>query len=350
MSYIIEFLIGGYMLHFRNSYKNCKIMLLYMILTILFLMFATISLLFTFIPEFRVLGIVLCIVFNLLFIFSFFLLYIKNNDYKLKYYFKLGEFNKNFKEFEKVSKGNKKTIKLIKRQQKDIFLQFGKTCFSEVNLELEKNVWNDWIEDAIAFNYGYSKYMEKLSYLAYILYDSCFSGSGLEGFFKYLSCEPFTKQEIIDIFNKSNFYTDDFKNFLFKIINEFSNEKQDELFARYEQNDDKVFLSFEKHIEDCANWIAYNRLLLSSCVGVYLHDNIDFSIYRLFISKDYQKVAYIYTIDGDDKLYKVCFMLWDKLNQNWNSTGVWGTSIYDSAETAFNDVKYALQDYTEIDI
>jgi hypothetical protein len=114
--------------------------------------------------------------------------------------------------------------------------------------------------------------------------------------------------------------------------------------------DNKMFFSFEDEISDYANWIAYNRVLLSSCVGVYLHCNINFNIYRLFLSKDYQTVAYIYTMDDDDRLYRVCFERWDKIDCRWDSFGVWGTSIYDSVETAFNDIRYALKDYIGIEI
>ena len=338
------------MLHFRNTYKNCKIIWIYAILSCLFLMMSTIALLFTVIPQFRVASIVCCVVFIILFIISFFLLVMKNNDYKLKYFFRLGEFNKEFKNFRSISKGNKNTIKQIGRQQKDLFLQFGK-CSFDVQLNIPaKNCWNDWIEDANAFNYGYSKDMEKLSYLTYILYDSCMSGDGLESFFIHLSYESFTNKELIDIITKSDFYSDEFKNFLINIIQEYDKEKQDDLFAKYELEDNKMFFSFEDEISDYANWIAYNRVLLSSCVGVYLHCNINFNMYRLFLSKDYQTVAYIYTMDDDDRLYRVCFERWDKIDCRWDSFGVWGTSIYDSVETAFNDIRYALKDYIEIEI
>ena len=68
------------------------------------------------------------------------------------------------------------------------------------------------------------------------------------------------------------------------------------------------------------------------------------------LSKDYQTVVYIYTLDENDRLFRVCFRRWNKFDIYWDLTGVGGTSIYDSAETAFNDIKYALQDYVEIDI
>lgn len=338
------------MLYFRNNYKNCKIMILYAVVSIVSIIFAACSLLVAFIEKLRVMGIILCVIFCCLFVISFFLLIMKNNDYKLKHFFKLGKFNKEFKKIEKLSKGNKRTIKHVKRTQKDYFLQFGELNKDIPFSQQEKNNWNIWVEDAIAFSYPNARYIEKLSCLTYVLYNACFSGSGLEEFFRWISYEPFTKEEIIDILTKSEFFNVDLKEFLVKIIKEYNIEKQDNLFARYELEDNQVFFSFKDEISDYANWIAYNRVLLSSCVGVYLHCNINFNIYRLFLSKDYQTVAYIYMMDYDDGLYRVCFERWDKIDCRWDSFGVWGTSIYDSVETAFNDIRYALKDYIEIEI
>lgn len=336
------------MLYFRNTYKTCKLMVLYMILSFLSLIFATISLLFAFMPEFRVISITMCAIFTILFITNFFLLIMKKNNYKLKYFFKLGLFNKEFNEFKKLYKGDPNRIKEVRKQQKDYFLQFGETDFSVQAFESENNVWNNWLKEASSFNYSNAKYMEKLSYLTLILYNSCAGGGGLEEFFKNVFYEPFTKQEMMDIITKSNFYLKEFRNFLIKHIKEYDKEKEDSLFTRYELEDNKTFFEYEDEIFNYANWLAHNRFILSSVVGIYLHGKINLNMYRLFLSNDYKKIIYIYS--ADDKLYKVNYKVWDEYDANWNLMQDSNTSIYDSVETAYNDIKNMLKDYIEIEI
>lgn len=333
------------MLHFRNTYKNCKIMLLYMFMAILFLVVSALSLLICFIPELKVIGIVLFIVSFIIFVINFFLIIMKNNDYKLKNYFKLGTFYKEFKKLEKVSKGNKRTLRQIKKDQKDYFLQFGKLFEQSKDFSLDNNNWNNWVEDAVAFSYPNSKYMEKLSYLTYILFNACSSGAGLEEFFNYLKYEPFTKDEIIEIITKNDFFNIEFKSFIVKIVNEYSKENEDKLFERYELIDNKEFFKFEQDLYDCASWIAYNRKLLSSCVGVYL-GKLDYTIYRLFLSKDYNSLVIIYS--EDDKVFKVANKMWDAYDFWWD--GVYDVLSFDSEETAFNGIKEKVKDYIELDI
>lgn len=323
-------------------------MILYAALSIVSIIFAAISLLIAFIEKLRVMGIILCVIFCCLFVISFFLLIMKNNDYRLKHFFKLCKFNKEFKKFKKLSKGNKKTIKQVKRTQKDYFLQFGELNKDIQSSQPEKNNWNIWVEDAIAFSYPNARYMEKLSYLTYVLYNACFSGSGLEEFFRWISYEPFTKEEIIDIFTKSEFFNVELKEFLVKIIKEYDIEKQDELFKRYELDDNKMFFAFDKEIEYCSNWLAHNRFLLSSCAGIYVHANTSFNVVRLFLSKDYKNVIFIYT--HDEEVYRTSFGKWNYHDLIWESLSKSNRSIYDSEETAFNNIKGILKDFIEISI
>lgn len=335
------------MLHFRNTYKNSKLMVLYGILSILFFVFSTIAFLFTFIDEFRVLSIIFCVIFSIIFIISFFLLVMKNNNYKLKYFFKLNRFYKDFKAFKSVSSGNKNTISEIKKQQKDYFLQFGECTFEDPKNDEINNPWNCWVEDAVAFSfYPYAEFMEKLSYLTFVLYHACESGGGLEEFFRWVSNEPFKENEIKEIITKDDFFSKKFKKFLIKILDEYNDEKQDELFERYELQDNEQFYSFQQEIINCSNWMSRNRFLLSSCVGIYLHGNINFDMYRLFLSKDYNKIVYIYS--PGNEMVRVSFQTWDEESLCWN--GVKDSSIYDCVETAFNDIKHELAEYIEISI
>ena len=335
------------MLYFRNNYKNCKLMILYAALSIVSIIFAAISFLVAFMTNLKV-GIILCVIFCCLCIISSFLLVMKNNDYKLKHFFKLGKFNKEFKKFEKLSKGNKKIIKEIKRTQKDYFLQFGDLNEDKLYFQPEKNNWNIWVEDAIAFSYPNAGYIEKLSYLTYLLYNACSNRSGLEEFFKWISYEPFTKEEIIDILTKSEFFNVNLKEFLVKTIKEYDIEKQDELFKKYESDDNNIFFTFDKEIENCSNWLARNRFLLSSCAGIYVHTNTSFNIVKLFLSKDYKKVIFIYT--HDDAVYRTSFEKWNYHELIWESSSESNRSIYDSEETALKNIKEKLKDYIEISI
>lgn len=336
------------MLHFRNTYKNSKLMLFYMIIAILSLIISSSSLLFALLPEFRKVALIVCLVFSLLFIVSFLLLIMKNNDYKLKYYFRLSEFNKEFKKLKKENNGNKKRLRFIKKQQKDHFLQFGEVVLSTKMLIEPVNKWNEWVEESTEFNYNKSQYMEKLSYITYVLYHACMSGGGLEEFFRWISYEPFTGDELINTIAKNEFFSNEFKDFLTMIIKEFDKEKEDELFEKYELSDNNVFFEFENEILNLANWLAYNRKLLSSCVGIYLHGNIDFNMYKLFLSKDYKKVIYIFSVD--DKLFKVDFIVWNEMEVCWIPGNVSNNSIYDSVETALNNIKDFIKDYIEIGI
>lgn len=339
------------MLHFRNTYKNCKMIWVYSIFAVLSLMIAIDSLLFTFMPQFKVVSIVVCIIFTISFIINIFLFIMKNNNYKLKYFFKIGEFYKEFQKFKKLCQGNKAHIKEIGKQQKDYFLQYGKCIFTEQLSQPVKNQWNDWIEEAADFNYLYSGYMDKLSYLTYVLYHSCSSGGGLEEFFRFVDGEPFHNHEIIDIVTKSEFFNNDFKNFLVNIIEEYNKEKQDELFERYELEDNKTFFAFEEEIYNYANWLAHNRMLLLNCVGVVLHGNVNYDIYRLFLSKDYKKVVYIYNPDKiGNECVRVCHKVWNHSDECWELLNEGESSIYDSIDEAFNDIKYTLKDYIELEI
>jgi len=66
------------MLHFRNTFKNSKLMILYMFLAIFSLVVSAIAFLLAMLPEFRIIGIILCVLFGLLFVINDINLYEKN--------------------------------------------------------------------------------------------------------------------------------------------------------------------------------------------------------------------------------------------------------------------------------
>ena len=323
-------------------------MILYMFLAIFSLVVSAIAFLLAILPEFRIIGIILCVLFGLLFVINLFLLCMKNNDYKIKHLFKLGKFNKEYNEFEKLCKGNKKTMRQVRKQQKDYFLRFGELMSDTQSIVIEKNQWNDWIENASKFNYKNAKYMEKLSYLIYTLYDACASGAGLEKFFESVdSYKHFTKIELIEILSKNEFLVNDFKKFMVDIIQEYDEKIKDQLYERYEKEDNKIFFTFEDEIFNNATWLAHNRVLLSSILGVYLHGNINFDMYRLFLSKDYRKVIFIYS--NNDKDFRIGQRVWDEYDVNWDILRG-DISIFKSADLAYNAIKPQLNDYIEIQI
>ena len=190
------------MFHNRNTFKNSKTVKVYFLLWFAVYMVNVCSFMFAFLDEFRLVSIIVFSVSLILSCFLLYLLYLENNNYKLKFVLKLKTFNVEFNKLVKQSSGNVLRLKEIKKQQKDYFLQFGTVLLSVNLFDKGKNSWNEWVKDATCFSYPTSKYMEKLSFLTYVLYDSCMSGSGLESFLNWVYSEPFTKEELIEIIGK----------------------------------------------------------------------------------------------------------------------------------------------------
>jgi len=336
------------MFYNRNNYKNSKTVVVYVFLTILSIMIASTALLCAFLPQIRVLSIVACLVFSVLTCWFYLLLYLKINDYKLKYFLRLWMFNKEFKKLKNISQGNKETIKQLKRNLKDNFLQDGEIVSSKNLLKIETNPWNIWLEESNSFSYPNSRYMEKLSFLVYCLYDACASGGGFEKFFNNIENEPFLNKEIIEIFNKHEFFSVELKEFLTKVVNEYKDEDKDFLFAKYEREENNTLFEFEQELFDLANWIAYNRKLLSSVAGVYIHGNISFEIYHLYLSKDFKKIIYVYK--NESNMIRISSKFWNAIDNFWESDKNADRSIYACAELAFNEIKDTIEDYIKIEL
>lgn len=335
-------------LHYRNTYKNCKIVILYGVLSVIFFTIAMFLILMLSCFQNSVLCIVGIIVFIFLFVFFFFLLCLKNNDYKLKNYFRLKEFKRELNEYFAVLSPNKSQVKFITKVLKDNFLRYGTINSGVEEKGCEENRWNMWIEDQIAFNYGNARFSEKLSFLTYTLHNACASGSGLERFFQDVSYEPFDKNEILAVLFRDEFFSKKFEKFLTEIINKYNKKQADELYARYEQGENKEFFEFEDELFDCCVWLSYNAELLSPCVGVYVNAS-EKIITRMFLSKDYMTRYYIY--EDENKNVKYTNEMWtnDGFDGEWVSGSSSG-SIFKTEELALNDFNHLLNGYFELDI
>lgn len=131
------------LLHFRNTYKTKKIMLVYAIIAILSSLIATITLLFTSIFNYWWMYLII-VLFTMSFFYSFFLLVLQNNNYDIRYYYSKKKFKLLCNDL--ISKYNLediKTIKKIKKVSKDYFYQYG--VINEKSSDIKDLVFNDWM-------------------------------------------------------------------------------------------------------------------------------------------------------------------------------------------------------------
>lgn len=131
------------LLHFRNTYKTKKIMLLYAFIAILSSLIATITLLFTFIFNYWWMYLIIGI-FTISFFYSFFLLVLENNNYDIKNYYSKKKFNMLCDELiDKYNLEDSKNIKIFRKVSKDYFYQYG-----DINIktrDIRDLIFNDWM-------------------------------------------------------------------------------------------------------------------------------------------------------------------------------------------------------------
>lgn len=135
------------LLHYRNTYKTKKIMLLYGFLSIISLMIVTAGIMLITIFNYWWLY-VLTVVFLFGFFFNFLLLMLENNDYKLKYYYSKKKYKELYEELiNKYNIETKEIKKIIKRETKDCFYQYGK-LYEDYKM-IKHFVMSDWLEKCL---------------------------------------------------------------------------------------------------------------------------------------------------------------------------------------------------------
>lgn len=263
-------------LYNRNDIKNPKV-LLYLILSVLFITAAGISVILSALSPYALIGAAAAYLLHVLF---FFLLRLKINDYKLKYYLD----RKGRKKFIEESlralnlDKSKAAYKAAYASLKDNYYRTGgfePICYSE---------WNAWLGKQLDFNCEGADFGEKLSYICYNLYNAAASGDGLEGFFRDTSRLPFSAAEIEETLFRDKFFSDGFAAFFTGILREYDVRREDELFARYESLDNKTLFSYEAEIENCAVWLSRNEKLLSHTEA----EQTD--VARIYLSRDYREM------------------------------------------------------------
>lgn len=132
------------LLHFRNTYKERKIMLLYATICIFFVSIATFLFFWGFCVE--------IIWYELLAIIFFYgsskaylLLLLENNNYKLKYYYSKKKFKEEYRKIiEKYNIQDEHVIKKMKVDAKDYFYQYG---IIDIKLaKLDEWIVLDWLK------------------------------------------------------------------------------------------------------------------------------------------------------------------------------------------------------------
>ncbi len=184
-------------LRFRNTYKNKKIMLVYLIISI----FALIISLYTFMFAMILKPIYLKILFHVItillvatFCFTFFLICLENNNYKLKY-FLLRENKQKIKEFCLVMELNKtqtkeKTIEMIDnyRQTGNVYGQFDLIHLFNRKQDI--------------FKYTSATEKEKLDYIIYSLKCNLNDLSDTSKFKNKLLNSGFSEKEILEVIDE----------------------------------------------------------------------------------------------------------------------------------------------------
>lgn len=149
----------------RNTYHTRKIMVLYGVSSITCLILGYFGIILISVFKFWWLW-VLTILFFLIHVFTFFLLLLENNDYKIKYYFDKKNFKPLYNELiVKYKVEGKKNKKKIKKQARDYFNQYGK--IDENANDIGSIIFSDWLERHTYDKYINCKEEEKLDFFIY---------------------------------------------------------------------------------------------------------------------------------------------------------------------------------------
>lgn len=139
------------LLTFRNTYKNSKIMLWYCIICILSILIGVNALLISFVFPFWWMYLISVFSFAIFF-FSFFLLVLKNNNYKVKNYYNKKNFNRAYVEIlSKYNIDSYKDKRDLKRIAKDHFYQYG--VIDEKEYPIKFIIFNNWMKKQSYLNY-----------------------------------------------------------------------------------------------------------------------------------------------------------------------------------------------------
>lgn len=183
------------MLRFRNTYKNCKVMTLYFVLICISMVIAFLSIEWAILLDTPNVFVYLIIAFSIFCtIFFYFLLWLKNNGYQMKYFFSGRKFKLLVAEKIKTLNPNEKAnLKNLISEYKDCYRQYGVIELFTLNT----TPYDNWCQKQQEFVHTIAtSNRHKFDYIMYNIFEGCKEGVGLSTLFQNVLSNGFTKEEL----------------------------------------------------------------------------------------------------------------------------------------------------------
>lgn len=192
----------------RNTYKTRRIMLWYAFLSIVSFMLGFLGLMMLTIFRYAWIYVVTILCF-LNFFFTFFLLALENNNYKIKYYYSKKKFKELYEEIlRKYRIEDNKHKKIIRRFAKDYFYQYG--VIEEKDTYFKSLVLDYWLEKQASVKYENCEGEEKLYHFLFGL----FLISNKKGIYKKSFenlAKVYNREEFISLLDNCEYIKESFK-------------------------------------------------------------------------------------------------------------------------------------------
>lgn len=278
------------MLRFRNTYKTCKVMILYAVLIIVSMFIGFFGIMWSLFLEtpnvfvYIIIALSICSV-----VFFYFLLWLKNNGYQLKYFF-LGRKYKLLvaEKIKTLNHNEKNNLKFLISEYKDCYRQYGVIELYTLNTE----PYDNWCQKQQQFVHTpHTTNRAKFDYIMYNIFEGCKEGVGLSTFFQNILASGFTKEEISILIFHDDILSTNFCSYL------ISNMGYIDKLNKAKKDNKKLDDIYQK-IQDEQPVLYYYEPEIYTVIG-YLTGMMDLENLRLI--RDFNNAKY--TKDGHSRGY-----------------------------------------------